>query len=251
MRKLQGLPAGRVGQYPAALIETLSGLLNLIYPSKCPVCGKSADNFSYSPICLACWSDIKPREGPFCGLCAAPLESFGATVCAGCMKKKPEFSGAVSFGLYDGALKEAISALKFSGVKRLSRPLAGLLAGVQMPRADIIAPVPMETHGLKARGFNQTYLIARVLSKKTGIRLMADNLYKKRRTMPQVGLSRAERLANLKGAFGVRESLGGETVLLVDDIMTTGATARECTRELLRAGAKEVYVAVLARAYYL
>ncbi|MDP2168229.1 MAG: ComF family protein [Thermodesulfovibrionales bacterium] len=225
-----------------------TGILNLLYPSLCPVCAGPTDNLIYSPICRACWNGMTRYDGPSCGICAAPLGSEHASVCTGCMKNRPGFTKAVSFGLYSGALREAVHLLKFSGLKRLAAPLGGLLLGVDMPEADCIVPVPLEIIGLRARGFNQTFLIGRQISKGRRIPLLAGALFKRRKTLPQVGLSAEERALNLKGAFGVRGRLHGKRVLLLDDVMTTGATARECTRELLNAGAEEVAVAVLARA---
>jgi ComF family protein len=153
----------------------------------------------------------------------------------------------ITYGPYSDVLKEALHLLKFSSIKRLSRPLGLLLAGLQMPEADFIVPVPLSSRGLRKRGFNQTLLISRTLSMTTGMPLSTGFLYKKRETPPQVSLPRRERLLNLKGAFGTRERLNGERVLLVDDVVTTGATARECSRAILKAGASEVFVTALAR----
>jgi ComF family protein len=189
-----------------------------------------------------------PYEGPSCAICARPLLSGHAAVCGECLKKRPPFERAFSFGRYDGALRDAIHALKFQPVKRLARPLGLLLNGFDYPPLDGVVPVPLSNSGLRERGFNQSLLIARVIASRRGAPLMARLLYKKKETPPQVSLSRRARLENLRGAFGVRGKLRGERLLLVDDVITTGATAAECAKALRKAGAGEVYVASLARA---
>jgi ComF family protein len=148
--------------------------------------------------------------------------------------------------MYSGTLREAIVLLKFQSVKRLSRPLGLLLSGLELPSVDCIVPVPLSAGGLRERGFNQSLLVARHLSRASGIPLETGVLYKKKDTPPQVGLSRNARLQNLKGAFSTRKPIEG-TVLLVDDVITTGTTITECTKTLLKGGAREAYAVSLAR----
>jgi len=164
------------------------------------------------------------------------------------MKKSPPYAHVIAYGLYEGVLKEAISRFKFYGLRRLSRPLGGLLPGLTIPESDAIVPVPLTAKGLKQRGFNQSLLIARVVSKKTGTPLNIDTLLKIRETPPQVGLSASERHKNLAGAFTAKGHLKGSRILLVDDVVTTGATAAACSKALLKAGAQEVIVLAIARA---
>lgn len=161
----------------------------------------------------------------------------------------PLFSKVLSYGLYEGVLQEAISQLKFHGVKRLSKPLGRLLLSFELSGIDLdgIVPVPLSMKRLRERGFNQSLLIARIVSKEKGIPMLIDILLKKKETPPQIGLSAKERLSNLKGAFEVKGNIEGMRLLLVDDVMTTGATVTECSKELMKAGAKEVIVLTLAR----
>jgi ComF family protein len=154
----------------------------------------------------------------------------------------------LNFGLYSDALSEAIHALKFSGMKRLARPLGRLLTELSFPHLDGIVPVPVTRKTLRDRGFNQTLLLSQVLSRKIEIPIFMDMLYKKRDTLPQIGLGARERGVNLKNAFGVKEDVTDKRLLLLDDVMTTGATVRECSKTLRKAGAKEVVVVTLARA---
>jgi ComF family protein len=145
-------------------------------------------------------------------------------------------------------LKEAIHHLKFRGARRLARPLSDLLLTLPLPAADLVIPVPTTHRTLRERGFNQTLLLARELSRGRPLRLEMDVLRKVRETPPQLGLKAADRRMNLKKAFAVVKDIGGKRVVLLDDVMTTGATVRECSRTLIRAGAREVVIAALARA---
>jgi competence protein ComFC len=164
------------------------------------------------------------------------------------MIKRPPFSKVIFYGIYDGVLAEAISQLKFHGLKRLSKPLGTLLLDCELPVIDGILPVPLSVKGLRERGFNQSLLMAKILSKNLQVPLFMDILWKKKETLPQIGLSKKERSTNLKKAFEVKGDIRGLRLLLVDDVMTTGATITECSKVLMNAGAQEVIVLTLARA---
>ena len=226
----------------------ISRFLNILYPSLCPSCGNASDQWTHSPVCSACWSQIKKYTGPSCAICALPMVSEHARICGQCMQKAPPFSRVIAYGLYDGVLAEAIHQFKFHRVRRLSRPLGNLLLDLDMPDADGIIPVPLRKKGLIERGFNQSLLISHIIAKRTGISLFTDSLRKTKDTAPQIGLSARERLMNLKNAFEVQGNVTDLRLLLVDDVITTGATVRECSKMLLKAGAKEVTVLALARA---
>jgi ComF family protein len=176
-----------------------------------------------------------------------PSSSEYSTVCGQCLKKEPPFSKVKNYGLYEGVLAEAINQLKFHGVKRLSKPLGRLLLSLDLPKMDGIVPVPLNIKGLRERGFNQSLLLARVVSKAIKVPLLMNILLKKKETPPQIGLSAKKRLSNLKNSFVVKGDVEGLRLLLVDDVMTTGATVTECSRQLLKAGTKEVVVLTLAR----
>lgn len=225
----------------------ISKFLNIIYPQRCPSCGSESDVFGHSPICSSCWSKINQYTGPSCRICAVPFSSQYAEVCHNCLKKLPPFSKVVAYGIYEGVLSDAINQLKFYGIKRLSKHLGRLLLNFDFSGMDGIVPVPLSIKRLRERGFNQSLLIARVLSKELKIPLLMDVLIKKKETPPQVSLSAKERLSNLRNAFEVRGDVKGLRLFLVDDVMTTGATVTECSKQLIKAGAKEVVVLTLAR----
>jgi ComF family protein len=176
-----------------------------------------------------------------------PFSSEYSKVCGQCLKKEPPFSKVTNYGLYEGVLAEAINQLKFHGIKRLSKPLGRLLLSLDLPKMDGIVPVPLSVKRLRERGFNQSLLIARVVSKAIRVPLLMDILFKKKETTPQIGLSAKQRQTNLKDAFEANGDIKGLHLLLVDDVMTTGATVTECSRQLRKAGAKEVVVLTLAR----
>lgn len=225
-----------------------ASILNLVYPSECPVCGGDSDSYRTSPICSGCFSGIARYEGPACSVCFEPLRSEHGSTCGSCLSKAPPFSRIMSYGLHEGALKAAINFLKFSSARGLAKELGALLSSMDVPGADFIAPVPLSVQGLRRRGFNQTLLIGRAISKRTGVPLRTGLLVKIKDTQPQVGLPAKDRLKNLKGAFAVSGKLGGEKVLLLDDVVTTTATVRECAKALLKAGAGEVSVLSVSRA---
>lgn len=226
----------------------ISQIINLLFPSDCPVCGRTTDTFATAPFCAACWCGIEKYTGPSCNICATPFSSEYAEICSDCLKRPPLFSKAVSFGIYKDTLSEAINLFKFHGIKRLHKPLGNLLLNFDMGGIDAIVPVPLSIRGLRSRGFNQSLLLAKTISDKKNIPLVMDGLFKKVDTLPQIGLSAKERTKNLRGAFVATKQFRGNRVMLVDDVMTTGATAGECSKQLIEAGASEVVVLTLARA---
>ncbi|GAB4538538.1 MAG: hypothetical protein Fur0020_07450 [Thermodesulfovibrionia bacterium] len=169
-------------------------------------------------------------------------------MCSECITDEPHFEYARSYGIYEGAIEEAIKLLKYHGVKRLSRPLSDLLFSLPLPPVDVIIPVPLHGKRLKERGFNQSAIIGRHISRGIGMPLLINSLIRTRDTLPQVGLNAKDRKRNIKGAFSVQDKKGiyKKRVLLIDDVLTTGSTARECSKVLKMAGAKSVYVMTIA-----
>ena len=144
-------------------------------------------------------------------------------------------------------LKESIHLLKFNGIKRIVKPLGSLLRELPTGNYDAIVPVPLHPKKLKEREFNQTALLGLHLSRALNMPLLLDSLIKIRETKLQTEVGRTGRLGNLKKAFAVSENLAGKRLLLVDDVITTGATVSECSSILIKAGASDVEVIALAR----
>ncbi|MBI3681397.1 MAG: ComF family protein [Acidobacteria bacterium] len=207
-------------------------------------------------MCESCLAEPGPLSADFfCAACRTPfltphpLDEAG--LCGLCRRGLNGFDFAYSYGFYDGTLRKLIHLFKYTGIETLARPLAGYLA-VALPREDRfdwIVPVPMHWRRRWARGFNQSALLARELARRTGLK-MAAVLRRNRPTPPQAGLSQHERRRNVAHAFTVRRAgpVQGGRVLLVDDVLTTGATASACAAVLKRAGARHVSVLTVARA---
>jgi ComF family protein len=202
-----------------------------------------------------------PLEGTLCSVCGEKLfghyfEGEAGPLCGLCRRAAPRFRRAVAYGAYEGELRDLVHLLKYDGIRPAARVLGLYLNQALVQRAlaapSLVIPVPLAAGKQRARGFNQAEEIARAFIRErseSGILLDTISLVRTRDTVSQTGLTREQRKANLRGAFAVRgDRLQGRAVLLVDDVMTTGATAGECARVLLRAGAKEVYVATVARA---
>lgn len=178
-------------------------------------------------------------------------------ICGLCRRIQPPYVKAAAYGSYDGGLRELIHLLKYDRVRPaanvLGRMLAEVVAGLSGQfQSGLVVPVPLHSSKMRQRGFNQAEEIARAGLKILncgGMRLSANVLRRQRATESQTGLTPHQRRENVRGAFVVtgREPLAGRDVLLVDDVYTTGTTAAECTRVVLRAGARRVFVATVAR----
>lgn len=228
-------------------------LVNLIYPLHCASCGTTLEAMNGSGICAFCEPRIKRNPKPYCASCGRPAHSAGER-CEECLRLGTAFDMARSACIYEGVLKDLIHLFKYKGRVALSGILCGLMTRFieENPEfvggVDIITFVPLYNGWLHRRDYNHSGVLARSLSKSTSIPA-AQLLDKKLRTRSQNELSREERLTNLVGAFGMNGAAApdGAVILLVDDVMTTGATLNECARVLKSGGAKEVRCLTLAR----
>ncbi|MEZ5367377.1 MAG: ComF family protein [Bryobacterales bacterium] len=200
-----------------------------------------------APVCSSCIDAFAPdRDIPRCPQCArgfATSEAVAAGACGICQRETPKFDRAAVAGPYEGALRRAIHLLKYDGMAPLARPLGERLALAAAPFADFDAIVPAPLHWRRrwGRGFNQSDLLARELSRQIQIPL-DRRLLRTRSTPPQAGLSASERRRNVQGAFapaGDKTAIRGKKLIVVDDVMTTGATLEACARVLKRAGAAQ------------
>jgi ComF family protein len=232
-------------------------LENFFFPPKCPLCGISLGENGADLPCPVCLAGIKVFSHPRCPRCGL---GFGETaaedhLCSGCLTKEQSFTRARALGPYEGLLEEAISRFKYRGSLRLAKVLGALLAEYKDPDFpfsgfDLVLPVPLHPRRLRQRGFNQSLLLARRISRRHSIPLDFVALQRSRPTQPQIHLSGSEREKNIRGAFEVLrpERIAQKHILLIDDVFTTGATVDECSRVLLKAGAKQVDVLTLTRA---
>lgn len=233
----------------------LRGLFDLLLPPCCPLCGTLLKSGVGDAFCPACLDAFAPLDSACCPRCALPypLPSGSDHLCEACLRHEPPFVWTCCLGLYEAKLREAVHAFKFHGKVHFDRPLARLLAARletvrQDYRPDLLIAVPLHRQRLRARTYNQSLLLARELGRFWRLPAPARLLRRVRPTHSQQGLSGDDRRRNLKGAFALTQKLAGQRVLLVDDVLTTGATARECAATLLAGGASSVAVAVLARA---
>lgn len=248
--------------------QFVQSLLALILPASCAVCsGELTDSLS-GGICGSCWRALDPWRGSICSRCGLPLASrltVADSLCGECRRDRPHFDFARSYGIYAGKLRSAVLEMKFHRRERLGVRLGRLLLPPWLalesthgfPGSWLILPIPLHYSRERERGYNQAALLARgldrALREDTGprrFRLDAHALARQRSTPPQSGLSVQARRDNVRGVFKViaPKRVPGRNIILVDDVMTTGATASACAAELKRCGAQRVAVLTLARA---
>jgi len=225
------------------LRATASAFLDLLYPPRCAACGEPADA---GPFCEPCAEAVEPL-GPACPRCGEP--GLAAVLCGACHASPPAFLSLAAGGLYGGPLAEAVQALKYGGRPAVARPLGAWLAAAAsiQPGAAIVA-VPLARRRRLERGYDQAALLAGHLARAARARLLRGALRRLRETPSQVGRHRAARARNVAGAFAASRAVAGLDLWLVDDVVTTGATADAAARALLDAGARTVRVVALARA---
>jgi len=236
----------------AGLKRSIVWLVNQLLPAACPLCRCSFSPGWQQPFCATCLLGFKPLPAARCPCCALPFPALNqsAHLCGRCSISAPPFSKVHCAGLYELALRKAIHQFKFTQQVGLDRPLARLLAGAIAADCpcELIVPVPLHPRRLRQRCYNQSLLLAREIGRLRGLPVAARLLLKEQDTPPQQGLSAAAREKNLRHVFGLARPLNGERILLIDDVMTTGATASATSRLLLQQGAAEVQVAVVGRA---
>jgi ComF family protein len=235
----------------------LKGLSDLLWPPRCAACltrlpPQSQDEIS-SAFCELCGETVVFAESPLCPRCGLPYEGQGTDhLCSSCLASPPQFERARSAVLYGGAAAEALIRFKYGSNPAIAKPLGNMLVPVAKGSgpSDAIVPVPLHPRRLRARGFNQSALLAGYVAAALRVDFRPGFLNRVRDTANQAGLSRAERLANIKGAFEAanRTRIKGKRILLVDDVVTTTATVREASSTLIEAGAESVEVICLARA---
>lgn len=196
--------------------------------------------FPQKHTCLLCFREAVTDENNVCEVCMASLEPFDTVIKIG------DIDGMKAAFIYDGVIKQAIMNFKYNGRKYIAKPLAQFMEADDRWNIDFVTFVPITEKKKRKRGYNQSEELARHFCNRTGLQLRGDILTKVRDTDSQTKLTREQRRANLKGAFKAMERIKGLSVLLIDDVITTGSTALECAHMLKRAGAKRVYVLAVA-----
>lgn len=237
----------------ASFRKAASALADLIVPPLCLSCHRPLG--SHDALCSECWRRIDFIRPPLCDRLGLPMpyDTGGPMVSAAAIANPPDYDRARAVARFDGVMRELVHGLKFRD--RLdSRRLFGqwmVEAGAELLEdADVIVPVPLTAGRLLSRRFNQSALLAQEVSRRSGVAFAPTTLLRTRRTIPQVGLSRQQRRKNVSGAFAVAGTqarrIEDANVVLVDDVITTGATVGACSRTLRRVGAARVDVLALA-----
>jgi len=248
-----------------AIQSVLSFLLSLLYPVVCPVCGtiltRSAAAEANPFICSACYRKISFPAEPRCLNCSRPLFDEKEELCPECRKRKKYFDQSASMMFHDEVSKKILYDLKYHNKRDHARMLAFEAVQregwrVRMWKIDVIIPVPLHKERRISRGFNQAQVLAKHLAEYLGpetgdIAVDSGYLVRIRKTQAQKELSGEQRRANIRGAFTINDreaedKYAGKTVLLVDDIFTSGATLSECARVLKRHGVRYVYCLTFA-----
>lgn len=228
-------------------------VFDTLLPPRCPVCPEMSDGDGR--FCVGCFNALRFITAPLCPGCGVPFDHDrgpGAR-CAPCLAEPPPWAGARAAFVYAGPARDLVLGLKHGDRQHIARLMAPHMvraAGGWLDAEAVLVPVPLHRWRLWRRGFNQSALLARALARLTDAEIAIDALERVKPTPSTKGMSRVDRQRNVRGAFRVtsKEAVRDRDVVLVDDVLTSGATASACTRLLLRAGARRVRVLTLARA---
>jgi ComF family protein len=223
--------------------------LDLIFPPRCAGCWQRGEL-----LCQSCLQTMQPLTTPICQHCGISLSTPGVH-CMQCQYQRLHIDGLRSVHLYQDALRQAIHALKYAGQRRLAQPLGMLMAQAfqhYRMHVDSIVPLPLHAQRQQKRGYNQATLLARSCAAHLKVPCLENIIIRQRDTRPQVGLKARERQANVKEAFALAtniqtQGLATSTILLIDDVCTTGATLEACAAPLYASGVRAVWGLVLAR----
>jgi ComF family protein len=235
------------------LAQVLAPLVDLVFPPRCPLCGEGLQ--AQTGLCAVCWAGLAIPSDPSCSLCQRPFSDgiVDGSVCAPCLVDPPKHDGIAAGTLYNEPSRKLVLAFKH-GRRIALAPMMARLMAARLTQVDgdwILVPVPLHRWRLWRRGFNQAALLAGEIAKLRGARLEVDALHRPKPTPTLGGLNRKARARALSGAIAVNlrksQKLRGAKVVLVDDVLTSGATSGACVRALKRAGAQKVIVACFAR----
>lgn len=235
-------------------------VVDIFFPRRCVDCESHITQGKRNFICSQCWSQVSLITPPFCTLCGIPFVSKDTIpegyLCGQCRRKRPYFNTALSFAVYDGAIKELLHQYKYNKKIGIADDLFTLVEDfserVWHTRMNAVIHVPLHKDNLRDRGFDQSFVLAKKISSHFRLPSIADNVVRIKKTVSQVGLSKPKRIENTQGAFMVKRpaELKGKNILLIDDVMTTGATVNECAKVLKKAGVQSISVLTVARTIF-
>lgn len=230
----------------------LNWFFDVLLPPRCPACRTVVA--VVGSFCGDCWSELRFITAPMCVRCGVPFEvdHGSGTTCGACLLRAPRYTAARAALVYHGSARKVLLGFKHSDRDHLARLMAPQMirAAREWLTADgVLVPVPLHRWRLLKRGYNQAALLAASIARRSVTPLAVDALERSRATAMSKGMTRTQRATNVRGAFRVAhpEQVAGRSVILVDDVLTTGATVEACGRVLRRAGAKHVLVLTWAR----
>jgi ComF family protein len=246
-------PRPRLSRFGAKLRAAAGRTLNVALPPLCPACRQLVRERG---LCAACWGKLSFIAPPYCERLGIPFayDPGPGILSMQAISDPPAYQRARAAVRYDEIARTLVHALKYGDRLELAPLMGGWMAraGHQpVAPADALVPVPLHWRRLWMRRFNQSALLAKAISRASGVPIAESTLKRVKATVQQVGLSKTERAQNVQGAFRVlpqgKAAISGQRLILIDDVLTSGATAEACTKALLRAGAASVDVLVFAR----
>jgi ComF family protein len=239
-----------------SLREIFNDVGNIIFPPQCPACTDIINQQVHQVFCSDCLGKINFITNNFCPICGAPFlaSPAGNHICGNCLENKPYYSQVRAVASFETVIMEAIHKFKYGRNISIGYALGSFMAGFSFPDFDfpefsLLVPVPLHVKRLRERGFNQSLLLAQVIGNKYKLPVDFSLLKRNKFTLTQTGLNKAEREKNIKGVFAVadKKKIAGISLILIDDVYTTGATVNECAKVLLKAGAQKAAALTLSR----
>lgn len=231
-------------QWKYKAYRTVWSALDLLFPANCGGCGKSGARW-----CMTCQNSVKTLTGIVCEVCGLPQEEPG--ICRACLASRPRFVSLRAWGVFEGPLQSALHKLKYRRDLSMGDALAaGMMEFVKNLNwnVDLIVPIPLGKQRIRERGYNQVAMIAKPLAMGLGLQYSEKALWRQKETRSQVGLSREERHKNVHDAFQADPGVKGRSILVMDDVSTTGSTLSSSADAFYAAGAEHVFALTVARA---